>query len=613
MIAFLKKRFTPFMKWFPELKNKEVLKSDIIAWITVALVLVPQSMAYAQLAWLSPIYWLYASFLPVIVASLWWSSRQLATWPVAVVSLLTATALQPLASSSPEWYALYAAFLALLVWIIQLSIWLFKMWKLVDFLSHPVIVWFTNAAAIIIWASQLSKIFWLSFGQKLSTWWILEKAEHQYQEIFNVLSASLTDTNLVSLAIWIWSIISLVLFKKYAKKLPWVLITVVAFTIISWQIWYSEMWKWLVIWKVPEWLPTFSLPFWDILTMEFIKSILPTALTIAIVWFAEAISVAKSMAASSKQSISANQELIWQWLANIVSSLFKWYPVSGSFSRSAVNFSSWARTWFASVVTWIIVALSLLFLTPLLYHLPQATLAAIIMIAVSGLIKIEPVIHAWKIEKHDWIVSVITFIVTLVSAPHLDNWLIVWVFLSLGLYIYRSMSPSFKEVAMYTDWELRDVELYNLKKSMDVWVYKFEWNLYFANCWYFAWKLVKFVRAKPWIKLLLLDIWWADEIDSSWIEVLENLVENFEKSWIKVLISRVRANPMEKFRKSGFLRKFWKENIFSRSRHDALDYAKNTLKMDIDIETFSKYSPLPEVKTEEVSIYKKLINKIIHK
>ena len=165
------------------------------------------------------------------------------------------------------------------------------------------------------------------------------------------------------------------------KKLPWVLITVTIFTIISYYIWYENIW-WAksIIWAIPKWLPAFKIPPLD---FDIIKSLLSTAVVISLVWFMEAISIAKWMASQDKQKVSANQELVWQWLANIVSSLFQWYPVSWSFSRSAVNFSAWARTWFSSIVTGIIVALTLLFLTPLLYHLPQATLAAVIIMAAS--------------------------------------------------------------------------------------------------------------------------------------------------------------------------------------------------------------------------------------
>lgn len=610
-LKFLKKRFLPFLEWLPELKKKEIIKADIIAWITVALVLIPQSMAYASLAWLPAHYWLYASFLPVMISAIWWSSKQLATWPITIASLLTAASLQPIAVSWSEWYIIYASFLALLVWIIQLSIWLLKLWKLVDFLSHSVVSAFINATLLIALWTQLSKLFWLKFWETLSTWVILEKWTHQYKEIINVLSASLTDTNFATLTMWLWSLILLLLLKKFAPKIPNVLFVVFWATIISKFIWYENMWEKLVIWDVPSWLPWFQIPFSQGVSLELAETLFISALTIAIVWFAEWISVAKSIAAKTKESVSANQELIWQWFANIVSSFFKWYAVAGSLSRSAINFSSGAKTWFSSVITGIVVALFLLFFTKTLYHLPQATLAAIIIFAVIWIVRFDTMIKSWKLEKQEWFIAFTTFFVTFFSAPNLQNWLLVWVFLSLAFYIYRSMSPSFKEVALYKDGTFRDVERYNLEKSPNVWVYKFDWNLYFANCWYFAWKLTKFVKAKPNIKLLVLDFSWVDEVDYSWIEILENLLENFRKSWIIVFFAQLRADPARKFKKSLFMEKLWKENLFRKVKSWAILYAKNTLKMDINVKTFLEYSPLPEKVKEEESIYKKLIWNIL--
>ena len=593
----------PFLRWIRELNDKSVLKADIIAGLSVALVLIPQSMAYAQLAGLAPYYWLYASFLPVIISALWWSSRQLATWPVAIVSLITASALEPLAITWVTWYAVYAAFLALIVWIIQLTFGICKLWKLVDFLSHPVILGFTNAAAIVIWSSQLSKIFF-------SSWYAIPKLDYKYEEFIHIF-LNLSDTHLLTLIIWLSSIALLFWIKNFIPKLPWVLIAVIVFTTISYIVWYEIRW-WSVVWSIPIWLPWFSLPFLsELFDWEKVQLLIGAAFTIAILGFAEAISIAKSMAWESKKSISANRELIGQWLGNITASAFHWYPVSGSFSRSAVNFKSWAQTWFSSVITWLLVGITLLYLSPFLYHLPQATLAAVIILAVSSLIKIQPFIYAWKVEKHDWIIWVIVFFVTLFSAPHLEKWLIVWVWLSLALFIYRSMTPNFAEVAMYTDKELRNIKNRNLKASKNVWVYQFEWPLYFASSGYFEGKLIKFVKEKPKIKLILLDFGGVDEIDSSWLEALENIIENFEKAGIKVLLSRIRTRVYIALIRSKFIQRFGEENIFRRSRHEALEYAKETLGLKINIKPYYEYTPKRSMPQEKLNLYQKLIKKII--
>lgn len=568
-------KFTPFLWWIGELKDKNVLKADIIAWITVALVLIPQSMAYAQLAWLPAYIWLYASFLPVMIAAFFWSSRQLATWPVAIVSLMTAAALEPYATANPEGFFVYAALLALLVWIFQLTLWLLKLWVIVDFLSHPVVVWFTNAWALIIASSQLNKIFWV-------TAW---KWEHQYEIVWGTIQNALSWTNLTTLAIAIWSIALLFLLKKYAKKLPWVLITVALFTTISYFIWYESIaWTKWIIWAIPKWLPPFSLPSLD---LDAIKALMTTAIVISLVWFMEAISIAKWMASQAKQSISANQELIGQWLSNISASLFSWYPVSGSFSRSAVNFSAWARTWFSSVVTWIIVAITLLFLTPLLYHLPQATLAAVIIMAVINLIKIEPIKHAFKIQKHDWVVSIITFFATLYFAPNLEEWILVWVILSLALFLYRSMKPKFSEVSMHKSGMLREAEEFGLITSKNVWVYKFDWPLYFANAWYFEWKLINYVSKKDNAKVIVLDLESVQEIDATWMEAIENIIEKLEKWWTEVYLARVKQKHYKLFEESWFFKHYDKNKVFHK-RHDALDFSKEKFWDKLDLNPLYK-------------------------
>lgn len=511
----LKQTFLPFLSWIHELKDREVLKNDIIAGTTVALVLIPQSMAYASLAGLPAYIGLYASFLPVMVAAFFGSSRQLATGPVAIVSIMTAAALEPLATGNPEGYIAYAALLALIVGVFQLSLGLLKLGVIVNFLSHPVVVGFTNAGAIIIATSQLSKIFGVS----------APTAEHHYEIVYGVLENAYHNTHLPTLLIGIGSILLLALLKKFAKKLPGVLITVVVFTVVSAYIGFEQAGG-KVIGSIPEGLPSFTLP---VLNLDIILSLISAAITISLVGFMEAISIAKSMAAQSKQGLSANQELVGQGLSNIVAGFFSGYPVSGSFSRSAVNFSSGAKTGFSSVVTGVIIAISLLFLTPLIYHLPQATLATIIIMAVVNLVKIEPIIHAWKIQKHDAIASIATFVATLYFAPNLEEGIILGVILSLGLFLYRSMKPRFIEVSMHKSGMLREAVEFGLATSDTVGIYRFDGPLYFASAGYFEGKLLKFVSEKPKLKVIVLDFEAIQEIDATGQEAIETMIEKLEK------------------------------------------------------------------------------------
>lgn len=324
---FILKRFFPFKEWITDLRNPKNLQADIVAGVTVALVLVPQSMAYAQLAGLPPYYGLYASFLPVAIASIFGSSRQLATGPVAVVSLLTAAALEPIASSDPSGYVAYAIMLAFLVGLFQLCLGLLRLGVLVDFLSHPVVTGFTNAAAIIIATSQLSKLFGVSVVTQ----------EHHYQTIMNVISEALVNTHTPTLLMGILAIFIILFVKKLSNKYPAVLISVVITTAISWYINFESRFGGKVIGVVPDGLPSMQMPQIDFSQLVNLGTV---AIAISLIGFMEAISIAKAMATQTKQRLDADQELIGQGLSNLASSFFQGYPVSGSFSRSAVNISA---------------------------------------------------------------------------------------------------------------------------------------------------------------------------------------------------------------------------------------------------------------------------------
>lgn len=462
------KQFFPFLAWCGELKDKDVLRADILAGVTVALVLIPQSMAYAQLAGLPAYYGLYISFMPVMIAALWGSSRQLATGPVAVVSIMTATALAPVALN-PEHYIALAMFLALLVGLFQLFLGIFRLGLIVNFLSHPVIVGFTNAAALVIGLSQLSKIFGVTMPGNAS--------DHFLGRIWGVLE-QVGDTHMLTLVMALGAFIIMMGLKKYSPKAPGVLIAVATSIIISWLFDFEEKGG-AVVGTIPEGLPNLQIP---LFSFELVGSLLPAAIVISLVGFMEAISIAKAMAAKTKDHIDPNQELIGQGLGNIVGSFTQAYPASGSFSRSAVNLNAGARTGFSSVVTAICVVITLLFLTPLLYHLPQGVLAAVIMMAVFGLINFKSVKHAMRANKHDGVASVVTFVATLGLAPHLDQGILIGAILAIGLYLYRTMSPRIAFLGRYEDGTLRDISVHvDLPVDEKVVAVRFDGSLYFAN------------------------------------------------------------------------------------------------------------------------------------
>lgn len=552
-------KFLPFLTWIYEIKDTTILKADLVAGLTVALVLVPQSMAYAQLAGLAPQYGLYASFLPVMIAALMGSSRQLGTGPVAVVSLLTAAAIPTIIPAGADMvtYATYASLLAFLVGVFQFALGALKLGLVINFLSHPVVVGFTNAAAIIIATSQLNKVFGVVKGT----------GEHTYEQVWETLVNALTHTHMMTLAIAVISFVIMIGIKRYTPKLPGVLIAVVITTAISYSINFGDELGGAIVGSIPEGLPALTMLNFDFTVMS---QMFVTAVTVGLIGFMEAISISKAMAAQTKQHLDANQELIGQGLSNIVSSFFQGYAVSGSFSRSAVNISAGAVTGFSSVVTAIIVGITLLFLTPLLYHLPQATLAAVIIMAVINLVKFAPIKHAWKVEKHDAIVSVITFALTLLFAPHLEHGIVIGVILSLALFLYRTMEPRFTELSTHSGSTLFVNAIDNaLERCEVVSIVKYSGALYFANAGYFEHKILRLIADKhQCLKYIIVDMAGINWIDASGEEMLDGLLERCSSNGVEILFARTEG--IEKvLKRSGFVKKYG-ENRFFDHRTDAL-------------------------------------------
>ena len=217
-----------------------------------------------------------------------------------------------------------------------------------------------------------------------------------------------------------------------------------------------------------------------------------------------------------------------QGLSNLTASVFSGYPVSGSISRSAVNFEAGAQTGFSSIVTGVTVAISILLLTPLLYHLPQATLATIIIIAVLRLIHFKPIEHAWKVEKHDGVVALVTFLLTLLFAPHIERGLLTGLLLSLVLFVYRTMRPRIIEISMHNDGTLRDVDTHQLKTSNVVSIVRMDMSLYFANAGYLEDKILHLVSERPVMRYLIIDAQSINTVDATGEEMLSNLAERFK-------------------------------------------------------------------------------------
>ncbi|MCW8931743.1 MAG: sulfate permease [Gammaproteobacteria bacterium] len=549
------RRFLPFLRWFP--MDGNTVKADVIAGITVALVLIPQSMAYASLAGLPPYYGLYAAFLPVMVAALWGSSSQLGTGPVAVVSLLTASAITPLVVSlgydigTDEWMAAYvplAIMLAFMVGVFQFLLGVFKLGVIVNFLSHPVIVGFTNAAAMVIALSQVNKLFGVE----------KPRSEFFLGDIWAVVQ-NLGDTHIATLAFGAVSVFGIMFAKKKWPKLPGVLIAVAGTTIVSWAIGFEKMGG-AVVGTIPEGLPSLSIPTFN---MDVFGALISSAIVISLIGFMEAISIAKAMAAKTKERIDPSQELMGQGLGNMLGAMSSAYPTSGSFSRSAVNINAGAITGMSSVYTGIIVLITLLFLTPLLYHLPKAVLAAVIMTAVFGLINFKAVKHSWHASRHDGIASMVTFVATLGFAPHLDKGIEVGAGLAILLYLYRTMTPRVAILGRYKDGTLRDVKVNDLETSKEIIAIRFDGSLYFANVSYFEDAILEAVSDKPDAEFILVVGDAINQLDASGEEVLHHLNERLKENNIQIVFSGLKRQVILVLRETGLFDEIGQENIFA--------------------------------------------------
>jgi SulP family sulfate permease len=315
-----------------------------------------------------------------------------------------------------------------------------------------------------------------------------------------------------------------------------------------------------VVGTIPRGLPSLSVPPINIGVM---LHLLPFAAIISLLGFMEAISIAKSMAGKTGQRLDPNQELIGQGLGNIFGAIGKSYPTSGSFSRSAVNLQAGAVTGLSSVFTSLAVVIVLLFFTPLLYHLPQAVLAAVIMMAVIGLLNVSGFIHAWKAKWYDGAISIISFVSTLVFAPHLDKGIMIGVALSLTVFLYKSMRPRVAFLSRSEDEELRCVTTHGLQECPYVTLVRFDGPLFFANASYLEDTITEIIRSKEGLNHILIVANGINDIDSSGEETLSLLVDRVRSNGIDISMSGVNESVMEVFGRTHFLAKIG-ETIFSR-------------------------------------------------
>lgn len=520
--------------------------ADLIAGLTVTLVAIPQSLAYAQLAGVPAYYGLYAAFLPTIVAAMIGSLPQLSTGPAALTALLTAASVAPLAAHGSETFISNVVLLALIAGVFQILFGLMRLGVLLNFLSHPVLMGFINAAALIIGLSQLPALLGIPVNQ----------SEHFLADIWQVLT-HLNATHGVSLAFGVTAIAMLTLFKRIAPRFPGVLLTVIVLTIVSAQIDYAGMGG-DIVGAVPGGMPAFALPAGNWAT---VLTLLPAGFVLALISFMEATSSAKVIAIKTRQHWDENRELVAQGLAKVASALSHSIPVSASFSRSALNTS--ARTRMAAVIAALGVLLTMLFFTSLLYHVPKPALAAIIMVAVVGLIDLRAISTAWRANRDDGLACIITFGATLAFAPYIQNGIITGILLSLGLLLYRMMRPRAAVLGLHPDGDLLDAKLFRLPPPHPrIGAVRFDGSLQFVTGSYFEDALVRLERGNPELRYLLVKCGGINDIDASGIEVLRSLGERFRKNDVTLVFSELKQQVRDVLDRTGLTAIIGSENLF---------------------------------------------------
>jgi SulP family sulfate permease len=553
------KIFIPLLDWLPKYK-KEYLGGDLSAGITVGIMLIPQGMAYAMIAGLPPVFGLYAALIPQVIYGILGTSRQLSVGPVAMDSLLVASGLGALSLSGIEEYARMAIFLALFMGVIQFVLGMVRMGFLVNFLSKPVISGFTSAAALIIGLSQLKHLL----GTQI------ERSNQIHILLLNALK-TIDQTNLIALGLGIAAIVLIKVLKRLNKRIPGALIVTILGIVLTYLFRLDQLGL-SIVQEVPSGLPSFRIPS---VTQDSISELFPIAMTLALIAFMEAISVAKAIEEKHRlNEVRPNQELIALGLSNVVGSFFQSYPTTGGFSRTAVNDQAGANSTLASLISAAIVGLTLLFLTPLFYYLPNTVLAAIIMVAVFGLIDVQYPLTLLKNGKDEFALLIFTFVITLTVG--IKEGILFGVLLSLLLLVYRSSSPHFAVLARVNQSPYyRNVKRFADEVTIDpaILLFRFDGQLYFGNKEYFKSSLMAPITERgASLKHLILNVEPMNYIDSSAAFMLRQLFEDLKSKNITVSIAGPIGPIRDILKRSGIVSLLGEDSFFENT-HSAYQVA----------------------------------------
>jgi SulP family sulfate permease len=540
-------RFLPALGWWPHI-NRTTMQSDLIAGLSVALVAIPQSLAYAQLAGVPPHYGLYAALIPTVVGALFGSSAQLSTGPVALTSLLTAASIVPLAAAGGGQYVGYAIALALLSGLFQIGFGVMRLGVLMNLLSHSVLMGFVNAAAILIALSQVPALIGVPPSQ----------SGHALVDIWQVM-AHAPQAHGFSILFGAAAIAALLAFRRFAPRLPGVLITVALLTAASYLLDYAGSGG-RIVGDIPSGLPSLALPG---LAVDGWIDLMPAAFVIAVISFMEAMSSAKIAAVKTAAKWDENQELIGQGLAKVAAAFCQTMPVSGSFSRSALNLAAGARTGVSSIVCALCVLLTLLFFTPLLKFLPLPVLAAIIVMALVNLINLRSLRNAWLASRDDAFAAVLTFVATIAFAPQIQVGIFTGILVSLALFIYGRMRPALAVIEPASAQAGREAPGAVPEKLRDmVGVIRFDASLVFVNASYFEDAVLRLERRHPRLPFVLVSASSINDLDATGVEMLASLSEGLRRNGTVLAFSGVKSQVRRVLERTGLAERIGVENFF---------------------------------------------------
>ncbi|MEJ8476761.1 SulP family inorganic anion transporter [Roseibium algae] len=544
-------RFLPILTW-GRTYDRETATSDLIAAVIVTIMLIPQSLAYALLAGLPPEVGLYASILPLVAYTIFGTSRALAVGPVAVVSLMTASAVGEFAQQGTAEYLGAAIALAFISGIMLMAMGFFRLGFLANLLSHPVISGFITASGLLIASSQLKHIIGIS------------ASGHNLYDILTSIGSNLGNTNLITLVIGLTATGFLFWVRKGLKKqllgigvkpfLADILtksgpIAAVFVTTAVAAVFDLASRDVRLVGDIPSGLPLPHIPSFD---SALWLQLAPAALLISVIGFVESVSVAQTLAAKKRQRIVPDQELIGLGASNIASAISGGYPVTGGFSRSVVNFDAGAATPAAGAFTAVGIAVATLFFTPLLSHLPQATLAATIIIAVLSLVDLGAIKRTYAYSKSDFTAMAATIIVTLFLG--VEQGVVTGVAFSIALYLYRSSRPHMAIVGVVPGTEhFRNVDRHKVATGSRVLTLRVDESLFFANSRYLEDRIYALVAERPEIEHIVLMCPAVNSIDASALESLEEINHRLSDSGVDFHLSEVKGPVMDRLQRTDFV------------------------------------------------------------